>query len=80
LFDKINNRREREEERGLVEWLHAQTLKDANDGIDVSLFNDESILELDDLRLRQSNREHITYAELGECLLVKQGLSNLFHQ
>jgi len=43
----------------------------------MSLFNNGSILELNNFGFRQSNRDHFFDAELGEGLIIKQRLLDL---
>ena len=43
----------------------------------MDLFDDRSILELNDFTFGQPNRDHIFDTELGECLIVEQSLGDL---
>lgn len=77
LFDKVHGSVELEVELRLAEWLLAKTLDDLDKRVDMGLFNNSSILELNDFRYRQSNRDHFFDTELGEGLIVEQCLLNL---
>ena len=71
LLNKINGGLEAEEKFRLIKGLLSETLKDTHERIDVSLLNQQSILEFNDFYLGQSNRKHFGDAKLSERLLIE---------
>jgi len=77
LLNKVHGSVELEKELRLVEGLLAKTLDDLDKRVDMDLFDDCSILELNDFRFGQPNFDHLLDTELGEGLIVKQSLGDL---
>jgi hypothetical protein len=77
LLNKVHRSVELEKELRLGERLLAKTLNDLDKRVDMGLFDDRSILELNDFRFGQPNRDHVFDTELGEGLIVEQSLGDL---
>ena len=77
MLNKVHGSVELEKELRLAEGLLAKTLNDLDKRVDMDLFDDRSILELNDFRFRQPNRDHVFDTELGEGLIVEQSLGDL---
>jgi hypothetical protein len=77
LLNKVHGSVELEKELRLVKGLLAKTFNDLNERVNVGLFDNRGILELNDFRFGQPNREHVFETELRECLIVEQSLGDL---